>query len=255
MYHMSWYQSNLVLDDTALVEAAVQGWDGDTDIVEEDVFGTVDQAVAIRRDSQDLAPPSCALLLKAIASYPELIKGCLDVLHFHPPPVSEADFESYHAKLQACIAALPEDAPPKRKIMSRANTVDVLLPNPHARIAHVDHRWNVMIIFEHRHWHFHGDLKALGCDMAGRMLYIGKMMAQESIWLGLVPMHVYNNPSHIGDVELGKRSMTMHPSLTRACYAGLLHVMELSRLRDAVLVQGYPDITSDTTFAGTCDLR
>ena len=112
-----------------LVQAAAQGWDEDADMAEEDVFGTMDQADAIREAAQHLAPPSRASLLKAIASYPELIEGRLDVLHFRPPPVSEADFEAYRAKLKARIAPLPEDAPPKRKVQEVLRLVASMIPS------------------------------------------------------------------------------------------------------------------------------
>ena len=141
-----------------------------------------------------------------------------------------------------------------RQIVGRRAEMDVLLPNPHAHGAEVDHRWNLTIAFEKRHWHFRGDLTALGCDMAGRMLHVGYTMAQEDIWLGLIPKAVYMNPPHVGDVKLQKKSTTMSPALSRAVIAGFLHVMERSGYRDVVLVQKYPDISCDTKFSWTFDI-
>ncbi|KAJ2973329.1 hypothetical protein NUW54_g12085 [Trametes sanguinea] len=141
-----------------------------------------------------------------------------------------------------------------RQIVGRRAEMDVLLPNPHAPGAEADHRWNLTIAFEKRHWHFRGDLTALGCDMAGRMLHVGYTMAQEDIWLGLIPKEVYMNPPHVGDVKLEKKSTTMSPALSRAVIAGCLHVMERSGYRDVVLVQKYPDISCDAKFSWTFDI-
>ncbi|KAL7277021.1 hypothetical protein ACG7TL_008865 [Trametes sanguinea] len=141
-----------------------------------------------------------------------------------------------------------------RQIVGRRAEMDVLLPNPHAPGAEADHRWNLTIAFEKRHWHFRGDLTALGCDMAGRMLHVGYTMAQEDIWLGLIPKEVYMNPPHVGDVKLEKKSTTMSPALSRAVIAGFLHVMERSGYRDVVLVQKYPDISCDAKFSWTFDI-
>ena len=79
-------------------------------------------------------------------------------------------------------------------------------------------------------------------------------MAQEDIWLGLIPKAVYMNPPHVGDVKLQKKSTTMSPALSRAVIAGFLHVMERSGYRDVVLVQKYPDISCDTKFSWTFDI-
>ena len=91
--------------------------------------------------------------------------------------------------------------------------------------------------------------------MAGRMLHIGWTIAQESVWLGLIPKEVYNNPPHVHDVRVSKQSTTMDPVLSRVMIAYLLHVMYKSHYSDIVLVNDYPDVSSDKAFMNAFDMR
>ncbi|KAI0323783.1 hypothetical protein GY45DRAFT_1264031, partial [Cubamyces sp. BRFM 1775] len=142
-----------------------------------------------------------------------------------------------------------------RQVVGRAGGIDMLLPNWDNDEARVDHVWTITIGWEKRHWHFRGDRRALGCDMAGRMLHIGWTIAQESVWLGLIPKEVYNNPPHVHDVRVSKQSTTMDPVLSRVMIAYLLHVMYKSHYSDIVLVNDYPDVSSDKAFMKAFDMR
>lgn len=87
------------------------------------------------------------------------------------------------------------------------------------------------------------------------MLHIGWTMAKESVWFGLLPKHIYANPPHVHDVKLEKKSTTMNPVLVRVIIASLLHVMHESGFRDVILIDRYPDVTSEQAFAHSFDLR